>query len=279
MPMTISITPQDAPSGATIHGVDLRAPLDPETIAEIRAAWLEHQVVALPDQPLEIEDIERFALAIGRFGEDPFFDSIPGHPHVAQVRRDADERTPIFAESWHSDWSFLPSPPIGTLLHGSVIPPTGGDTLFANQYDAWDALSPDLQSRLHELRGIHSARRGYAPDGMYGRKDIGRSMAIRYSEEALKTQTHPVARVHPETGRTALFVNPGYTIGIEDMADDEAQELLMELFHHQGQEAFVYRHRWSPDMLLLWDNRCLLHAATGGYDGHDRLLHRITVAG
>jgi taurine dioxygenase len=225
------------------------------------------------------EDIERFALTIGRFGEDPFFDSIPGHPHVAQVRRDADERTPIFAESWHSDWSFLPSPPIGTVLHGSVIPPTGGDTLFANQYDAWDALSADMQSRLRDLRGIHSARRGYAPDGMYGRKDTGRSMAIRYSEEAMKTQTHPIARVHPETGRTALFVNPGYTIGIEDMADDEAQELLMELFRHQGQEPFVYRHRWSPDMLLLWDNRCLLHAATGGYDGHDRLLHRITVAG
>jgi taurine dioxygenase len=277
--MSISIIPQDAPSGATIRDVDLSAPVDPETIAEIRAAWLEHQVLAFPDQPLAIEDIERFVLGIGRFGEDPFFESIPGHPHVAQVRRDADERTPIFAESWHSDWSFLPSPPIGTVLHGSVIPPIGGDTLFANQYAAWDALSADMKTRLGELRGIHSARRGYAPDGMYGKRDTGRSMAIRYSEEAMKTQTHPIARVHPETGRTALFVNPGYTIGIEDMPDDEAQDLLMELFRHQGQESFVYRHRWSTDMLLLWDNRCLLHSATGGYDGHDRLLHRITVAG
>jgi len=163
--------------------------------------------------------------------------------------------------------------------NGDVISPVGGDTLFANQYHAWEALPAATRSRLEGLQGIHSARKGYARDGLYGERDEGRSMAIRYSDEALATQLHPIARVHPETGRTALFVNPGYTIGIEGVTDTEALELMTELFRHQRQETFIYHHRWSPRMLLLWDNRCLLHAATGGYDGHVRLLHRITLAG
>lgn len=277
--MSPTIEAQSAPCGAFVYGVDLRRTLEPEVLTEIREAWLAHQVLAFPDQVLTLEDIERFAATIGTLGEDPFFENLPGHPHVAQVRRDADEQTPLFAESWHSDWSFMPDPPIGTVLYGNVIPPVGGDTLFANQYDAWDALPAATRARLEGLHGIHSARRGYSREGLYGERDVGRSMAIRYSDEALATQTHPIARVHPETGRTSLFVNPGYTIGIEGIVEAEANALLMELFRHQGQDAFVYRHRWSQNMLLLWDNRCLLHAATGGYDGYDRLLHRITVAG
>jgi taurine dioxygenase len=276
--MQMTVTPQAAPCGALVQGIDLRQPLSAGTVADIRNAWLQHQVLAFPDQALSLEDLERIALHIGPFGSDPFFGSVPGHPHVAQVRRDADETTKIFAETWHSDWSFLPVPPQATLLYGNVIPPVGGDTLFANQYAAWEALSPALKALLQHKQGIHSARRGYARDGMYGERDKGRSMAIRYDDSALATQTHPIARVHPETGRTALFVSPGYTIGIEGLADGEAQPLLMELFRHQVRDDFVYRHRWQPGMLVMWDNRCVVHAATGGYDGHARLLHRITVA-
>jgi taurine dioxygenase len=267
----------DAPCGARIEGVELAAPLDEATVAGIRAAWLRHQVIFFPGQRLEITDLERFAQAMGPFGEDPYIAPIPGHAHVVQVKREPDETTPIFAESWHSDWSFLPCPPAGTVLYGNVIPPTGGDTLFANQYLAWDELPADLRRAVHGRMGIHSARRGYAPQGMYGERDKGRSMAIRWSETAMRTRVHPIGRVHPETGRTALFVSPGYTIGIEGMAEDEAEALLMALFRHQAQERFVYRHRWSEGMLTLWDNRCLVHAATGGYEGHRRLLHRITV--
>jgi taurine dioxygenase len=276
--MNLDIRPQAAPCGALVHGLDLRRALDDQTVATIRAAWLRHQVLAFPGQDLSLEDLERIALHIGPFGTDPFFGSVPGHPHIAQVRRDADEKTKIFAETWHSDWSFLPRPPQATLLYGNVIPPVGGDTLFANQYAAWDALPPAMKTLLQGKRGIHSARRGYARDGMYGERDQGRSMAIRYGDDALATQLHPIARVHPETGRTALFISPGYTIGIEGLADAEAQPLLMELFRHQVRDDFVYRHRWQPGMLLMWDNRCVVHAATGGYDGHARLLHRITVA-
>ena len=276
--MGLTVTPQPAPCGALVQGLDLSRPLTPETVAEIRRHWLAHQVLAFPDQALTVEDIERFAITLGPFGTDPYFKAIPGHPHVAQVRREAAETTPLFAESWHSDWSFLAQPPAATVLYGDVIPPVGGDTLFANQYDAWSALPAALKARVAGRNGIHSARRGYARDGLYGEKDAGRSMAIRYDDSALATELHPIARVHPETGRTALFVSMGYTIGIEGMTDEEATPLLLELFAHQVRAEFVYRHRWSQGMLVMWDNRCVVHAATGGYQGHRRLLHRLTVA-
>jgi taurine dioxygenase len=113
---------------------------------------------------------------------------------------------------------------------------------------------------------------------MYGERDRGRSMAIKYGDSALQTQLHPLARPHTETGRLALYVSPGYTIGIEGMPDDEAGDILKELYAHQAQPAYAYRHKWSQGMLLMWDNRSVIHAATGGYEGHRRLLHRITVA-
>lgn len=276
--MEMQVLPQDASCGAVVTGVDLARELTAGQIAEIRGHWLEHQVLAFTGQDLAVQDIERFALTVGPFGNDPFFESIPGHPHVAQVRREASERTPIFAETWHSDWSFLAGPPAATLLYGNVIPPVGGDTLFADQYAAWDSLPADLKALVADKRGIHSAGRAYSRDGAYGEKDKGRSMKIRYSDEALAQQTHPIARVHPETGRTALFVSPGYTIGIEGMDEAQATPILHALFKHQARPEFVYRHRWSQGTLLLWDNRCVNHAATGGYDGHSRLLHRITVA-
>lgn len=276
----IRIQPSGAACGATLHGIDLSRPLDADTLAELRAAWLAHGVLAIPNQTMSIEDLERFTLAIGPRGEDPFIAPIPGHAHVVEIRREADEQAPIFAESWHSDWSFLPTPPAGTALLAAIIPPTGGDTLFADQYAAWDALPASMQSRLEGRMGIHSARRGYSRDGLYGEKDqaAGRSMAIRPSDAALKTRTHPIARVHPETGRTALFVSPGYTLGIEGMDRDESQAVLGELFEHQIRPEFIYRHQWAPGMLLMWDNRCLIHRATGGYEGHRRLLHRVTIS-
>lgn len=278
--MRISVEPSGQASGALVRGVDLTRPLAAEEIAQLRSLWLEHQVLAFPDQPMSIADLERFALGIGPFGEDPYIEAMPGHAHVVEVRREADETVPIFAETWHSDWSFLPTPPAGTALFGSVIPPVGGDTLFANQYAAYDALPEDTKRRIDGLTGIHSARRGYAPDGMYGESDKagGRSMRIVSSTSAMKTRSHPVVRTHPETGRRALFVSPGYTIGFDGLPRDESNSLLKELFAHQVRPEFVYRLRWSPNMLTIWDNRCMLHAATGGYQGHRRLLYRITIS-
>lgn len=273
----ISVESSGGVCGATIHGVDLSTDLSEETVSEIRSIWLEHLVVAFVDQHLSLDAFERVALCFGEFGQDPYFKGLADHPHVAEVKRDADEQTPLFAEGWHSDWSFLRTPPSGTLLYGRIIPPVGGDTLYADQYAAYDALAADMRAKLKDLQGIHSARRGYSKAGQYGEKDVGRSMAIVYSDDALATQNHPLVQTHPETGRHALFLSPGYTIGIQGMEETEAQELLMFLYTHQAKEEFVYRHRWHENMLTMWDNRALIHAATGGYQGHRRLLQRITI--
>lgn len=276
--MRLEIDPSGASCGALIRGIDLARELSPAEVAAIREAWLAHQVIAFLGQKLTIPDIERFASYMGPQGDDPYILPIAGHPRVIEVRREPDEKTPIFAETWHSDWSFLNPPPAGTALYGTVIPQVGGDTLFANQYAAYEALPEETKARLADRQGIHSARRGYAKDGMYGEKDRGRSMTIRYADSAMQTQLQPLVRTHPETGRKALFVSPGYTIGIEGMGDAEATPILVELFQHQTRPELVYRHRWTQGMLTLWDNRCLLHSATGGYQGHRRLLHRITIA-
>lgn len=275
--MTLRVEPSGASCGALIYGADLSKPPSQPEIDFIRDAWLKHQVIGICGQELLIAHLERFAAALGPDGDDPFIASIPGHPRVVEVRREADETTPIFAEAWHSDWSFLECPPAGTLLYGKVIPPVGGDTLFADQYAAYDALPSKMKAKIAHLRGIHSARRSYSPGGVYGERDKGRSMAIRYSEKAMATRLHPLVRTHPETGRTALFINLGYTIGIDGMSEADATALLTELFAHQSRAEFIYNHRWSSGLLTLWDNRCLLHTATGGYQGHQRLLWRITI--
>lgn len=276
--MALRVEPSGQACGARVTGIDLSRPLDPATVAELRAAWLEHHVLAFPDQRIGDDDLERFTLAFGGFGDDPFFAPIPGRRHIAAIRREADETTPLFAENWHADWSFQARPPAGTCLMAVDIPPVGGDTLFANQHKAWEALGPDQQARYADLVAIHSARLPYAPNGTYGARDKGRSMDIRPSEAALATQTHPLVPAHPETGRRGFYSTLGYIIGIEGLAQEAAIALLMELQAWQGDDRFVYRHRWEPDMLVMWDNRSVLHRATGGYEGHRRELHRTTIA-
>ena len=279
--MAINVVKSGQACGATVTGADLSAPLDTETVAEIRAAWLEHHVLAFPDQAMTDDDLERFTLAFGGFGDDPFIAPIDGRDHVIAVERRADETSPLFAENWHSDWSFQATPPSGTCLFGVQIPPMGGDTLYVNQHAALDAMPADLRARLDGKMAVHSARGGYAPDGTYGARDqaTDRSMDIRPSDEAMATQLHPVIRKHPETGRLGVFSCIGYIIGIDGMADNAARELLGELYAWQTRDEFQYRHVWQQDMLTMWDNRSVLHRATGGYDGHHRLLHRTTIAG
>lgn len=274
----IEVEPSGAACGARVTGVDLTRPLDAESISAIRRAWLDHQVLAFPGQKMDDDDLERFTVAFGGFGTDPFFAPIPGREHVAAILREADEQTPLFAENWHTDWSFQARPPAGTCLLAVDIPPFGGDTLFANQNAAWEALEPERQRELEGLVAIHSARLAYSPDGTYGKGDTGRSMAIRPSEEALATQAHPLIAIHPETARKGFFSCLGYIIGIEGMPEAEATALLRELYAWQSSDRFVYRHKWEPDMLVMWDNRAVLHRATGGYEGHRRELHRTTIA-
>lgn len=272
------VEPSGQACGARVTGVDLSRELSPALIADIRAEWLDHRVLAFADQCMDDDALERFTAAMGGFGVDPFFAPIEGRENIAAILREADETAPLFAENWHSDWSFLPAPPSGTCLLAIEIPPIGGDTLFSNQIAAFEALPEERKAYLRSLTAIHSAKRGYAPDGLYGDDDEGRSMAIRPSEAALATQKHPLIKRHPETGEEAIFCSVSYVIGIEGMSDEEALQLVLELHQWCEQDQFLYRHRWEPDMLIMWDNRAVNHKATGGYEGHRRELHRTTVA-
>lgn len=265
--------------GATVGGIDLSVPLDPDRIKQLRALWLEHHVLSFPNQGLDDDDLERFTHYFGPFGDDPYIKPIPGRDHVIAIRRGAEEQAPLFAENWHTDWSFQDRPPAGTCLYGITIPSNGGNTLFANQHAALAAMPEPLRSRLEGKEAIHSARGGYAPNGSYGEVDqqTDRSMDIISSDLALATQCHDIVRQHDETGQRGLFGCLGYVIGIEGMEEGEASELLTEWYHWQTRDEFVYSHAWEPDMLVMWDNRSLLHRATGGYDGHERLLHRTTI--
>jgi taurine dioxygenase len=277
--MVIDVKPSGQACGAMVRGVDLSTDLDAATVDELRRAWLEHHVLAFPDQHMNDDDLERFTLYFGPFGDDPYIAPIPGRDHVIAVQRRADETAPLFAENWHSDWSFQATPPAGTCLLAITIPPVGGDTLYTNQHTALDTMPYELRVRLEGKMAVHSARGGYAPDGSYGTADqaTDRSMDIRPSDTARATRLHPIIRMHPETGREGLFSCLGYIIGIDGMAGNEARALLLELHAWQTRPEFVYTHKWQPGMLTMWDNRSCLHKATGGYAGHDRLLHRTTI--
>ena len=277
--MSLSVVASEQSCGAEVRGIDLSRPLEPDQVAAIREAWLEHLVLSFPGQQLSDDDLERFTLYFGPFGDDPFIAPVPGRQHIIAVQRRADETTSIFAEQWHTDWSFQATPPQGTCLYGITIPPQGGDTLFADQISALAQMPSSLRERLEGRQAVHSAVLGYSPGGVLGNEDkaAGRSMDIRPSDDAAATQLHPIIRTHPETGRQSLYGAMGYIIGIDGLEGEEEAELLTELYNWQTSEAFQYCHQWQPGTLLMWDNRSVLHRATGGYEGHDRLLHRTTI--
>jgi taurine dioxygenase len=275
----MQIIPSGQPCGACVTGVDLTRPLGGQTVADIRAAWLDHHVLAFPGQVMSDDDLEQFTLYFGPFGDDPFIAPIPGRDHIIAVKREASETAPVFAENWHTDWSFQARPPAGTCLYGITIPPVGGDTHFANQHLALDQMPETLRAKLNGKMAIHSARVPYAKQGVYGDEDRkARSMDIRASDDALTAEhRHPIIRKHPETGREGIYGCIGYITGFADMNETESMALLAELYAWQAREAFVYKHKWQANMLVMWDNRSVLHKATGGYDGHARLLHRTTI--
>ena len=194
------------------------------------------------------------------------------------MRREPDEKATVFGGSWHSDWSFQETPPSATLLHAKVVPPVGGDTLYADGIAAYDTLDPALRRMVDGLKAVHSAARPYGSKGFYAGEEGRKGMTILSSPEAEKTQVHPLVRTLQD-GRRALFINPTYTISIEGFSEAESTALLAFLFKHMLAEGFTYRHGWSANMLTMWDNRRAMHNATGGYDGYQRVLHRTTVAG
>ena len=252
--------------------------LTEENISFLRSKWVEFGLIVFPKLPLSHDEFKDFALSFGNFGDDPFISSLPDYPNIAEIKRSANEKATPFGGTWHSDWSFMKKPPSATLLHSKIIPPVGGNTLFANTEKSFAALPEKMKNKLRNLKVIHSAKIPYADDGFYALEKEERSMKILPSKEAKATFSHPMIKIHPETKKECLFINPVYTINIEGFSEDESQELLWELYEHMTQDKFVYEHVWNEDMLIMWDNRTVMHQASGGYDGYDRLLHRITLA-
>ena len=232
MPTTMKVTVEAAPCGVRVQGLDLRRPLPVDEVAALRRLWLAHQVLAIDGQDLSLEDLERAALSWGPYGIDPYFESVPGHPHIAQVKREADETSSIFADAWHSDWSFLASPPAATLLYGNVIPPVGGDTLFANMYAAYDALSDRMKELLGErVRDVRASQRltDSASCLVCEEHDMGPQMA-----RLLKQAGHDVPASKP-----ILEINPSHPLvkRLESEADAERARDLGEILLDQAQLA------------------------------------------
>jgi taurine dioxygenase len=265
--------------GAEIDGVDIRD-LDEETFAEINAALADHIAVFILGQDLNVEDLERFTLRFGEFGEDPFIDAMPGHPHVLHVKKEASEILPVvFGGLWHSDWSFFERPPAYTLLYAREVPPYGGDTLYANCRLAYETLTEGFRSTLETLTAQHSAERGYGAQ-MARIYSFLENMSVRTGgEETTRIQEHPLVRTHPVTGRRALYVNPVYTVGIKGFDAEESAPILDFLARHMTHENFTARFRWSQGALAMWDNRACLHLPVSDYLGFRREMLRTTVKG
>ncbi|WP_373086276.1 TauD/TfdA dioxygenase family protein [Sneathiella sp.] len=275
----IHVEPITGTIGAEISGVDLQN-LSAETIAEIRSAFLEHVVIFFRDQPLDIPQLKTFTSHFGSFGIEPYVKTMTEHPEVIAVVKEADEVNTInFGGHWHSDWSFQEAPPMATILHSQDIPPYGGDTVFANMYLAYETLSDGMKAIIDPLIAIHSARRPYGTGKSILGNSKRKSMTILHSEDAHAEMEHPVVRIHPETGRKALFVNPVYTTRLKGMSETDSREILDKLFHHSVREIFTCRFRWRVNSLAMWDNRAAMHLALNDYDGFRRALNRTTVAG
>jgi alpha-ketoglutarate-dependent taurine dioxygenase len=270
----VQITKIAGALGAEIHGVDLATPLSPDAVAEVRAALLEHLVIFFRDQQLTVAQFLAFARTLGRPIEYPLLNGLPDYPDVIEVSKLENERS-NFGGVWHSDTTYLEYPPMGSMLLAREVPPVGGDTLFANQYLAYESLSPGLRQMLEGLVAVNSSTKADASRTREDRiKKDGREDAKKeYLAE------HPAVRLHPETGRKALYVNVAHTVRFKDMKEDESAPLLNYLFHHQVQPEFTCRFQWRVGSLAFWDNRCAQHNAVNDYHGHRRVMHRITLAG
>lgn len=266
----LSIRPLPGALGAEIRDVDLSAPLGPATVRAIRDTWLKYLVVFFREQTLGARDLAAFARLFGAPMPYPMVQGLPEEPHVIEVLKREDE-TVNFGGLWHTDTAYLERPPMASLLYALEVPRIGGDTLFANGYLAFDALSPGMQAMLEPLRAVNRS------DGdAVSATRAPRSGAL---QETAFQAVHPVIRTHPETGRKSLYVNGAHSIRFDGMTEDESQPLLQWLFAHQSQAAFTARFQWTVGSLAFWDNRAALHYPLNDYHGQRRRMLRIQIEG
>lgn len=260
--------------GAELLDIDLATQLTPESARAVRQALLDHQVIFMKRQRLTPDQFLQFAQAMGEPVEYPFVKGLDGFPHIIEVKKLAHEKS-NFGGIWHSDTTYLDAPPMGSMLLSREVPPYGGDTLFASQYAAYEALSDTMRRMIDPLRGISSSAKA---DVSKTREDRIKTDGKQEAPKEYRAE-HPVVRTHPETGRKALFVNVAHTAGIVGLTDDESAPLLRFLFEHQIKPEFTCRFNWEPDAIAFWDNRCVQHNPVNDYHGHRRVMHRITLQG
>jgi taurine dioxygenase len=270
----IQIRPIAGTIGAEIHGVDLSVPLSDGALATIRRALLDHLVIVFRDQTLSSDQYLAFARRFGTPNRYPFVKGLDGYPDIVAVTKLPHE-TVNFGGVWHADTTYLEQPPIATMLLAREVPPYGGDTLFANQYLAYESLSDGMKALLAPLRGVSSS---FKADASKTREDRIKADGTANARTLLEAR-HPVVRTHPETGRKALYVNVAHTVAFDGMTEVESAPILSYLFRHQVEPEFTCRFRWAPGSLAIWDNRCAQHYAVNDYHGHKRVMHRITLVG
>lgn len=269
----LSVSPVAAALGAEIGGIDLREPLSDASVAELRSALVEHQVLFFRDQPIEPAHQQALAERFGPLQTHPAYATVEGFPAVTILESTPEK--PTLIEKWHTDMTFREHPPMGTMLRSRIIPGRGGDTLFASMSAAWEALSPPMQSLLEGLTAIHSFEHGFreslAEPG--GRERLAQALADN------PPVVHPVVRTHPESGRKLLFVNELFTTRICEVSAAESDSLLGFLFRHVQQPEFCCRFRWTENAIALWDNRSTQHKPVNDYFPAHRRMERITIDG
>ncbi len=266
--------------GAEITGVDVRR-LDAGGFAELHRAWLEYKVVFLRRQELALQELVDFSRRFGELMRLPYIEPLEDYPEIIRVLKQADEvDMGVFGGEWHSDFSFLATPPKASILFAEEVPPVGGDTLWADMVTALERLPAAWRAELAGRDSIHvgapyGVRHAPAAESRF-RGSIG---IERNNPEADREIRHPAICRHPETGTELLFVNPTYTTRIGGLETAASNALLAELFAHATRPEFCCRFRWRPGSLAIWDNRSTLHYAVNDYDGYRRCLYRTTIAG
>jgi taurine dioxygenase len=270
----IEVKPIAGALGAEIEGVDMARDLDAEIVAEVRHAFLEHLVIFLRDQKATPQQQLAFAKKFGEPIEYPHLKGLPESPMITPVVKLEHERN-NFGGIWHSDTTYLPVPPMGSMLLAREVPPYGGDTMFANQYLSYEVLSDGLKQTLEGLIGVSSSTKA---DVTKTREDALRQAGGGATHKHL-TAEHPIVRTHPETGRKALYTSVAHTAHIKGWTEKESLPLLQFLWDHQTRPEFTCRFQWRAGSLAFWDNRCAMHNPINDYHGFRRVMHRITLAG